>query len=210
LTTIVTPSGLFQVPWVVGALLEPDVLVGVGEGLTVGLGLGDGDAVGDGEGLGEGDVVGAGAGADTVKLTVAVPVLPALSLARAVTLCAPSPKPARAALQLVVPDASCQAPPSTCRLTEATLVLSDAAPETVSDVPVVLPFAGDMMATVGAVASIELACLFAFGAADAGAVASSARGRARPAAVRARTEIRTVDCSRGIGTRSGSRGHRWW
>jgi hypothetical protein len=195
------------VPCVLGAEPEPVVPVGLGEGvgLAVGDGEGEGDGDGDGEavGLGLGDVVGAVA----VKLVVVVLVLPAASAARAVTVWEPVLKPARGTLQLVVPDADCQPPPSTCSATPASDLLSEAVPATVSEVPVMLPLDGDVIATVGAVVS-TLLLRRGLGAAEVGAAASNASGRATPAAVRARRGARTRDCSTGAWHTLRSRGHR--
>jgi hypothetical protein len=146
---IVTPSGLFHVPCVFGALVVPEVLVGVG----VGLGFGEGDGEGEGEGDGDGLGVGDGETVATVKLVLAVPALPAASVARAVTVCAPAATFDSDRLQLLVPPAGCQAPPSSDTATALTPTSSDAVPATVSVAAVVLPEVGVEMARAGAVVS---------------------------------------------------------
>jgi hypothetical protein len=81
--------------------------------------------------------------------------LPAVSVTRTATLCVPSATAAvfHNQLQLVVPDADCQLPPSTATLTAATDTLSAADPSTATVPDTVLPDDGATMVTVGAVLS---------------------------------------------------------
>jgi hypothetical protein len=184
---IVTPSGLTQVPWVLGALEE--LVVGAGVGVAVAVGEGLGDGLGDGLGLVVVVAVGVGEAVETVNVVLAVRELPAASVARALTLWLPAATPESGTLQLVVPDAACQAAPSTDRETALTPTLSDAVPKTVSDELVVLPLLGEAMDTDGAV--VSTAVRLRLGAARVGAVAASASGTATEATTRTRTEVRT-------------------
>src|SRR5690348_4876515 len=90
-----------------------------------------------------------------VTLTVAVDRLPDVSVARAMTVCAPSGRPAVAHDHDhdVVPVAGCHAPPSTSTSTEARPTLSAAPPWTLTVPLTVEPAAGAAMLTVGGVAS---------------------------------------------------------
>jgi hypothetical protein len=193
---MVAPSGLTQVPWVSGAVPELGVLVGEGVGLGVAVG------VGEGLGLGLGVAVGAGDGdaVETVNVVLAVRELPAASVARAVTVWLPSARPDSGTLQLAVPDAGCQPPPSTESETALTPTLSEALPRTVRVELVVLPLVGDEIVTEGAVVSVVL-WLRGFGAARVGAVAARASGTATEATRRARAGVRTGVAPRGSGTR---------
>src|SRR5947209_4504794 len=70
----------------------------------------------------------------TVTDRVAVPVLPLLSVARLTRVCVPLARPVvgHVHVQEVVPDAACQAPPSTATSTRATATSSAPDPETVT------------------------------------------------------------------------------
>ena len=124
--------------------------LGLGEG--DGLGLGDGKGLGVGDGVGPGDSDGSGVGALLTSIDrLAVPVLPAASVAIAVIVCAPfvTVVVSNGSVHVVVPLASCGEAPSIRIETFCTDLLSDAVPATVT-VPLASA-AGDgvEIATVG-------------------------------------------------------------
>jgi hypothetical protein len=197
---MVTPSGLTQLPWVSGAVLELVVLVAVGDGLgdglgeEVGLGLGDAVGLGDGEGLGD-DVA-------TLKATLEVAVLPEVSVARATRLWLPAVRPETATLHEVVPLAALHAPPSSATLTPARPLLSEAVPATVRLLLAVLPLEGVETSTLGgAVSALDRPPP----AARAGVTATRPRRRPRARAMRARRGVRTGGWLHWVGTGEGVR-----
>lgn len=166
MTSIVTPSGETQLPWVAGGFVLAVVVDELGEGDGDGLGLGDddGDGDGDGDGLGLDDGEGEGAGAGlavafcTVTVSETLVTLPAPSVARAAMLWLPL-----ATLVLVqvhdqfrVPEAVCHEPPSTATATEATETLSELVPVTDSEPDTSAPEVGEEMVTAGAEVSLQV------------------------------------------------------
>jgi hypothetical protein len=112
----------------------------------------------------------------TVTVSLVDAVFPDVSVARAVRVCVPG---ARApmetlALQLVVPEASCETPPSTESSTRATARLSAAEPVTVTVPESAEPGAGAEIDTVGGVRSDD-----GFGGFAAAGAATTRATRAR-------------------------------
>src|SRR6267378_2962686 len=86
-----------------------------------------------------------------VSLVEPLPVVPGVSVARAVSVCAALEREVVSRLkdQLVVPEAREKVPPSTRTWTELTPRGSEATPETVIVPETVAPLVGEEMATVG-------------------------------------------------------------
>src|SRR5438876_1024633 len=98
--------------------------------------------------------------ADTFTVTVAIPTLPAASLARALIEWGPAPSAEVATVHEVVPVAAVGTPPSTAMVTTATPTLSSALPDTkTAPVVALAPFCGLAIDTVGAVVSAAVSTL---------------------------------------------------
>jgi hypothetical protein len=131
----------------------------------------------------------------TVTLTETVAALPAVSVARAETVCAPFATAVVVQVhdQLAVPPAGCQAPPSIETATLATATLSAAVPVSTAEPVSVLPDAGLVIVTVGGVVSGQ-------DLRQEGAVLASAGKAGSAAQSRNNNALRMRGIRRGIGS----------
>jgi hypothetical protein len=192
------PGEPFENVSLISSIPAEELGVGDGEGLGEGDGLGDGEGLGEGDGLGDGsgDGDGDGDGLLTSIKRLAVPVLPAESVAMAVMVWTPSLNAdvSIGSVHVDVPVAACGELASIATATFATVPLSDAVPATVM-LPVARdPGEGAEMVTAGGVVS-QVLFLLQFGPPPG------------PFA-KAIGEYRSVAVS--MITASGTRGARWF